>query len=94
MDKEWYSAARNRQEKARLEILKGLIPLYSALEANGGTVMKLGMRATIHYAAVLGTVQRLIHYLEHISMSDGTLRSREAGLRRAVTRRIGQKSKK
>ena len=87
MDKEWYSAARNRQEKARSDILKGLKPLYSALEMNGGTVMKLGMRATTHYAAVLGTVQRLIDYLENISMSDGTLRSREAGLRRHKVRK-------
>ncbi len=86
MDKEWYSVARNRQEKARSDILKGLKPLYSALEANGGTIMKLGMRATVHYASVLGSVQRLIDYLENISMEDGTLRSREAGLRRHKVR--------
>ena len=89
MDQQWYSAARNRQEKARDELLRGLLPLYTALESNGGTVMKLGMRATIHYASVLGTVQRLIYYLEHISMNDGTLRSREQGLRRAATRKVG-----
>ena len=91
MDQKWYTAARIRQTKARDDLLRGLRPLQAALESNGGTVMKLGMRATVHYASVLGTVQRLVDYLENISMNDGTLRSREQGLRRAATRKLGSK---
>lgn len=89
MDGKWYTAARIRQTKARDDLLTGLRPLYTALESNAGTVMKLGMRATVHYASVLGTVQRLIYYLENISMNDMTLRSREQGLRRAAKRKQG-----
>jgi len=89
LNEKWYETAKERQTKARDHLLKGLKPVHAALEANAGNVMKLGMRATVHYTATLASMDRLIIYLENLSMHDGTLHAREMGLRR-----YGEKRKK